>query len=144
MNIALLAYNAGFRGEALVTAVAIAYAESGGNPSNYNPETAANTPNGMGSVGLWQIYRKAHPDLAHMDLLDPQVNANAAFEVYKQAGYSFHPWSTYQHGSHKKFLDRAAKEVSALDARSAVSKVIGTILGVIGLGALAKKMGIGK
>ena len=59
MSIAEYAYRAGFRGDDLVTAVAVAYAESGGDPSNYNPEIAAGTPEGQGSYGLWQIYRKS-------------------------------------------------------------------------------------
>lgn len=141
MDIARLAYNAGFRGDDLRTAVAIAYAESGGNPANYNPETAAGTPQGMGSVGLWQIYRKAHPDLAKLDLNDPQTNANAAFAVWTQAGKSFHPWATYQHGSFRHFLDRADKEVKALEsqlAKAGIGKALITILGMVGLGALAR------
>ena len=94
-QIAPLAQQAGFQGDDLITAIAVALAESGGNPVAYNPETKANTPTGLGSFGLWQIYRKVHPEFSGWNLYDPQSNANAAYSVYKAAGYSFRPWSTY-------------------------------------------------
>lgn len=111
-EIATVAQNAGFSGDDLVTAVAIALAESGGNPSAYNPETAAGTPKGQGSYGLWQIYRKAHPEFATWDLNDPQTNANAAFSVYSAAG-GFSPWSTWNNGAYVAKLDDAQSAVSA-------------------------------
>lgn len=115
-SIAQHAANAGFTGADLITAVAVAYAESGGDPSRYNPETAAGTPTGMGSYGLWQIYRKAHPEFAGWDLYDPAVNARAAYAVWKQAGRSFRPWSTFQHGSQLKYIERAQAEARSVGA----------------------------
>lgn len=98
-QIAQLAYNAGFRGSALRMAVAVALAESGGNPNAYNPESAAGTARGSGSRGLWQIYGTAHP-WANSDIaFNPVFNAQAAYRVYKEAGNSFHPWSTFNNGS---------------------------------------------
>lgn len=144
-SIARYAYDAGFRDTNLITAVAIAYAESGGNPSNYNPETAAGTPSGMGSYGLWQIYRKAHPEFTGWDLNDPATNARAAYRVWVQAGKSFRPWSTYQHGSHLKYITRAASEVAALDAaqgstntKSAGLSLVLALAGLVAGGALAR------
>jgi len=112
-EIARVARKAGFRGEDLATAVAIAYAESGGDARAYNPETAAGTPPGEGSYGLWQIYLKAHPEFKGLDLFDPQTNANTAFRVYQQAGNSFRPWSTFKSGTFSAHLLRAQQEVSA-------------------------------
>lgn len=97
-----LAQNAGF--DDSNTAAAIALAESGGDPSAYNPETQACTPEGEGSYGLWQIYKKVHPEFACLDLTDPQQNANAAFSVYSEAGNSFHPWSTFKSGAYQKYM----------------------------------------
>lgn len=94
-----LAYNAGFRGSALRMAVAVAIAESGGNPRAYNPELAAGTRPGSGSRGLWQIYGSAHPEFNSDALFDPQLNARAAYKVYREAGNSFRPWSTFNNGS---------------------------------------------
>jgi Lysozyme like domain len=91
---------AGFTGADLAIAVAVALAESGGNPNAYNPETAAGTPQDMGSYGLWQIYLNAHPEFAGQNLLDPQTNANAAFSVYQAAGNSFKPWTTFKTGAY--------------------------------------------
>lgn len=102
------AANAGFRAEDLETAVAIAFAESGGVPDCYNPETAAGTPDNMGSVGLWQIYRNMHPEFAGWNLADPQVNGCAAYIVFKRAGNLFTPWSTWKTGAYRKFLVPAA------------------------------------
>lgn len=99
-QITQLAYNAGFRGNDLSRAVAIALAESGiGNgqlassTTAYNPETAAHTPIGSGSRGLWQVWGKGHPEYNNDTLYDPKVNAAAAFSLYKAAG-GFSPWTT--------------------------------------------------
>jgi hypothetical protein len=104
-QLAALAANAGFSGDDLVTAVAIAIAESGGNPQAYNPETMAKAPQGKGSFGLWQIYLQAHPELSGRDLFDPPTNASAAFAVYSHAGGSFQPWTTFKTGAYQAYLD---------------------------------------
>jgi hypothetical protein len=107
-QIAQYAAAAGFSGADLVTAVAIALAESGGgNPNAYNKEPQdvpgyfdrASAEDGLGSYGLWQIYLAAHPEFAGENLLDPQTNANAAYAIYAVAG-GFHPWSTYTSGEY--------------------------------------------
>lgn len=120
-GLAVYARNAGFRGVDLITAVAVALAESGGNPTRYNPESAyfnrhniADTDAaGMGSYGLWQIFRYLHPEFADVDLYDPQVNANAAYSVYVAAGHKFTPWSTFNGGQYTAHLDAANNEVNA-------------------------------
>jgi hypothetical protein len=103
-----LAYDAGFRGDALKWAVAIAMAESGGDPGAYNPEIAAGTKPGSGSRGLWQIYGSAHPQYNSSLAFDPVVNARAAFEVYRNAGYKFTPWSAYNKHTADKFYNGLA------------------------------------
>lgn len=97
-EIAKFAYKAGFRGDALNIAVAIALAESGGNTNAYNPELAAGTPPGSGSRGLWQIYGVAHPQYNNDSAFNPEVNARAAYQVFREAGNRFTPWSTYNQG----------------------------------------------
>jgi lysozyme-like protein len=108
-QIAYYAQIAGFDGQDLQTAVAIALAESSGNPNVYNPETGASggTPAGQGSYGLWQIYLKEHPEFAADNLYDPQTNANDAYEVYSKAG-GFTPWATYNSGAYQEYLGVAA------------------------------------
>jgi len=112
-QIAQYARNAGFTGNDLLTAVAVALAESGGKVAAYNPEAQAGTAQSKGSYGLWQIYRQAHPEFDGWDLNDPQINANAAFRVYSDAGNSFRPWSTYKNGAYSAHLDVATEGVSA-------------------------------
>lgn len=104
-SIAVYASNAGFSGPDMATAVAIALAESSGNPNSYNPETAAKggTPIGKGSYGLWQIYLRDHPEFAGWNLYDPQTNANAAFSIYQRKG-GFTDWSTFTQGTYAKYL----------------------------------------
>lgn len=110
--IAQYAAAAGFSGSDLVTAVAVALAESGGNTQAYNPETAAGTPQGQGSFGLWQVYLKAHPEFQGWNLFDPTQNATAAFRVYS-AGSSFRPWSTFKNGAYAKYVASAQGAVNA-------------------------------
>jgi hypothetical protein len=107
-QIAQYAAAAGFSGADMVTAVAIALAESrGGDPNAYNKEPQdvpgnygrSSADDGLGSYGLWQIYLAAHPEFAGENLLDPQTNANAAYAIYAVAG-GFHPWSTYTSGEY--------------------------------------------
>lgn len=117
-----LAANAGFVGPDLDTAVAVALAESGGNPTAYNPEKAAGAVQGKGSFGLWQIYITAHPEFAGENLLDPQTNAAAAYSIYAAAGNSFSPWSMFKNGAYEAQLaavQAADSGNAAVDASAA-------------------------
>lgn len=91
-----VASKAGFSGSDLSIAVAIALAESSGNPN-------AVGDNGD-SIGLWQINLPNHPEYANVDLTDPQTNANAAFAIYQQAGNSFTPWTTFKTGAYQQYM----------------------------------------
>ena len=107
LNIASYAKMAGFSEANLLAAVAIALAESSGNPKAYNPEIGVGAPQGKGSYGLWQIYLNAHPEFEGLDLYDPLTNAKAAYRIYQDAGYSFRPWSTYLSGAYTAHLSEA-------------------------------------
>lgn len=111
-QIADLASRAGFSGDDLAVAVAVALAESrGGDPNAYNPELQVGTPEGLGSYGLWQIYLFKHPEFSGSNLYDPQTNANAAFSVYQNAGFSFSPWTTFTSGDYISRLNSAFEVV---------------------------------
>lgn len=97
-DISSYAQNAGFSGDDLNTAVAIALAESSGNPQAVGDLTL-----GV-SVGLWQINLKAHPEYTQDELYDPQKNANAAFAVYSAAKSQFTPWTTFKTGAYEAYL----------------------------------------
>jgi hypothetical protein len=108
-DIATVAANAGFSGSDLVTAVAIALAESSGNPSAVGDLNV--TPGG--SIGLWQINLHYHPQYSAAQLVDPQTNADAAFQIYQAAGDSFTPWSTFKNGAYMSFLNQASTFLTA-------------------------------
>jgi hypothetical protein len=114
-QIAHAAHDAGFRGHDLTTAVAIALAESGGDPRAHNGVPPDN------SYGLWQINmigalgpdRRDQFDLdSNKELFDPETNAKAAFAISGK-GDSFQPWSTFTNGAYKSHLDEARKGVRA-------------------------------
>jgi|ERR1700761_207182 len=113
-TIAGVASNAGFTGADLVTAVAIAYAESSGNPNATNLVPPDN------SYGLWQINLNAHPEYDPVSILDPQTNADAAFAIYSAAGNSFKPWGTYLppygNGSYQQYTNQAQTDVGNMSA----------------------------
>lgn len=105
-EITQLASNAGFQGWDLQTAVAVAFAESSGNPNAVGDITLG------GSIGLWQIYLKAHPEYTRDELFDPQTNANAAYAIYQAAGNQFTPWSTWKNQAYLKHLDENGNAVA--------------------------------
>lgn len=123
-DIATVAQNAGFTGSDLVTAVAVAMAESSGNPN-----ALGDVGIGQGSFGLWQINSKYHPEFGpdFTTLYDPQTNANAAYSVYTAAGNSFTPWSTFKTGSYQQFVSSVAAAVAVFVTQNpGESAAIGT------------------
>jgi len=87
---------AGFKGQGLKTAWAIAKRESGGRPEAYNPDRST----GDNSYGLFQINmlgdmgpsrRKQFGIQSNEQLLDPNINAKAAYQMSK-GGTDFGAW----------------------------------------------------
>lgn len=107
-QIAQYAQGAGFSGDDLVVATAVALAESSGNTGVVGD--LALTPGG--SVGLWQINLRWHPEYTAEELTDPATNAAAAFKIYTAAGNSFTPWSTYKNGAYGNHLNEASDAVA--------------------------------
>jgi hypothetical protein len=104
---------AGFQGNDLNIAVAVALAESGGNPSAHNPKPPDD------SYGLWQINmlgsmgparRKQYKLSKNEDLYDPATNARVAYGIFKGSGWS--AWTTYTRGTYKKYMTDAGGAVS--------------------------------
>lgn len=113
-QLAQYAYNAGFRGASLNTAVAVALAESHGDPSQVG-DVGLQTGTWGPSVGLWQI-RSLNPghgtaaeqaERNQTANLDPATNAANAYQISNQ-GTNFNPWSTYTSGAYHQFLNRAS------------------------------------
>ena len=100
-QIAAYARQAGFPNDQIATAVAVALAESSGNPSIVNY---------LGCVGLWQIFESVHkakhPLWTTNWLKLPANNAVAAYAIWVEAGRSWRPWSTYTSGAYRRYLAR--------------------------------------
>ncbi|GAA3434594.1 hypothetical protein [Kutzneria kofuensis] len=112
-EIAQYAYNAGFRGDSLTTAVAVALAESHGDTGihgDINLQTGTWGP----SVGLWQIrsLNPGHGTASEQALrnaqanADPATNARHAYTISRH-GTNFRPWSTYTNGAYRGYLNQA-------------------------------------
>ena len=117
VEVARLARNAGFSGDALVTAVAIAVGESGLNPGAMGDTTITDAKWGP-SVGLMQIRsfnneRGKGSTRDERANLDPATNLVNAFTI-SGGGKSFTPWSVYKNGTYKKYLGDARAAVAAL------------------------------
>jgi Lysozyme like domain len=95
------AYQAGFRGTSLVTAVAVALAESGGRLNATNLNTDGSVDNGP-----WQVNTVHGQYSASLLKSDPAYSAKAAFEISNQ-GRDFTPWVDYKNGRYKEFLPAA-------------------------------------
>jgi hypothetical protein len=120
-QIAKLAYDAGFRGEDLVKAVAISYRESRWIPGAYNP----NSDTQDNSYGLMQINMLGDMGPARLqsfgisrneDLYDPATNMRAAFQLYSGRGNSFYDWGAYKGEENTYNTDMGAAEAAVKSA----------------------------
>lgn len=90
VDVARYAHDAGFPNSQLVTAVAIAYAES-----SFNETSTHHNQDGSTDYGLWQI-NSVHnfPEVTSGAWRDPRVNAQLAYRVYTAQGWN--AWSTHK------------------------------------------------
>jgi hypothetical protein len=103
-----VAQHAGFTDEALVTAVAIAMAESSCRLDATNTNT-----NGSVDRGLWQI-NSVHQFDAHLLLTDAQYNADKAYYLYVRRNHTFRDWTTYNGGQYQRHMTAARAAVARL------------------------------
>lgn len=124
-EIAQYARGAGLSGDAVAISVAIALAESGGNPKAHNPVPPDN------SYGLWQINmlgslgtarRRQFGISSNDELYDPATNARAMYAI-SGGGKDWTPWTTYTRGAYLAFLGKAraaaGSDVSGATAQNA-------------------------
>lgn len=105
------AYQAGFRGEDLVTAVAIARVESTWDPKATNGN----------HFGLWQISAQHKGKVpgwnTQADIFDPLLNAKYAFALYSARPGSgeakFADWIPFEKTDYHQYLDAASQAVAA-------------------------------
>jgi hypothetical protein len=105
-EIGSFAAKAGFSGTSLAMAIAVALAESNGNPD-------ATDFDGNGTVdsGLWRI-NSVHTQFSPACDYDPLCAAKAAFSI-SAGGTDWEPWVTYQHGAEIPFLPEATAYVES-------------------------------
>ena len=94
---------AGWPAETISLGIAIAMAESGGDPAIKGGPNS----NGTYDYGLFQINQIHNPTAQNW--ADPVVNAGMALKIYRDAGNKWLPWSTYKNRSHQKFMGEASK-----------------------------------
>ena len=124
-EIAQAAFRAGFRGEQLATAVAIAMSESTSNPNAHNPDAST----GDDSYGLWQINmlgdlgperRRRYGLTSNEELWDPDVNARAAYDLVqgrlRRGDPAFQDWSDFKNGRYLRYWDAASAAAAAVEA----------------------------
>jgi len=110
---AAAAYRAGFRGEDMVTAVAIARVESTWNPEATN----------RSHFGLWQIAAEHKGKVpgwnTQADIFDPLLNARYAFALYSARPGSgeakFADWIPFEQSDYHQYLDAARQAVAVIE-----------------------------
>lgn len=113
------ASKAGFRGEDLVTAVAIARVESSWNPKAVNGT----------HYGLWQISAQHKGKVpgwnTQDDIFTPLLNAQYAFALYSARAGSgeakFADWIPFEKTDYHQYLDGARRAVAAIGGTTTVS-----------------------
>lgn len=115
-QIAQYAAGAGFKGDALRNAVAVALAESGG-------ETTAVGVNSdkwrSRDRGLWQINSHWHPEVTDALAFNPATCARAAYRI-SSGGTNWSPWSTWKNGAAQTQMARAQIGVNQAAGSGAV------------------------
>lgn len=118
-QIGMVAWNAGIHDQpTLARAIAVAMAESGGNPKAHN----TNAGTGDNSYGLWQINmlgsmgparRKQFGIATNEQLFDPATNAKAMM-ILSNGTKNWAPWSAFKNGSYLRFMPAANSDAAAL------------------------------
>jgi hypothetical protein len=89
-DVAKAAHAAGFPDGELVTAVAVAFAES-----TFRADATNHNSNGSTDYGLWQINSvHGYPELQNGQWKDPATNARLAYQVWKSQGWN--AWSVHK------------------------------------------------
>lgn len=138
---------AGFKGEGLKMAYAIAMAESGGNAHAHN----GNAGTGDNSYGLFQINmlgamgpeRRARYGLSSNDaLFDALTNAKIAYKM-SNGGKNWGPWSTYGNGAYKQYYGGSGgASVSNYSAGGGSTFSVGSVTPKVDAATLATEFGL--
>lgn len=110
LEIASWAKAAGFKGDGLVTATALALEESGGWTQAVNTNA-----DGTKDRGLWQFNTKWHPEVSDAAAFDPKRAAVEAFRVSK-GGTDWSQWAAVADHRIDKDLNAAKAAAAAAEA----------------------------
>src|SRR6188768_1303424 len=89
-------YEAGWRGEKLIEAVALMCAESGRYTEAYHDNLDADGNVTSRDRGLFQINDKWHPDLSDEDAYKVRPNIAYAHKMYREQNNTFKAWMAYE------------------------------------------------
>lgn len=121
-QVAAAAYIGGWRNSEIVEAVATAFGESSFN-------TKAISYTGC-CYGLWQINKSAHQKLFASGQWDNAAdNGKMGYQIYREAGGSWGPWSAHGNGQYKLALPNAKRALQQLTADLQSGKTPEQILG---------------
>jgi Lysozyme like domain len=108
------AYEAGFRGEGLVMAIAVTGAESTFNPkASLRNGPTKGCPRGSTDRGLLQINDCYHSEVSVTCAYDPACNMKAAHRI-SGGGKHWSQWYGYKSGNYRKFMAQARAEAKSV------------------------------
>lgn len=122
-DVAALCLNTGIGGWPTISAVAIAWAESGGNAyaTNINDGDPTSVAYLSIDLGMWQTNSYWHPEVKPREAFDPELQFPHVLRIaqrrtgqYGYISYNWTAWSTYNAGTYKKFITPAYNAVKAL------------------------------
>lgn len=105
-QVAQYAAQAGFKGDALTIALAVAQAES-----SFKSDAINHNTNGSTDYGLWQI-NSIHGYNSSQLLGNPLYNAQAAYKI-SGSGTNWRPWTTYTTGAYLKYMPTGVDPTNA-------------------------------
>ena len=110
-TVAALAYNYRFRCDALVTAIAVARAESGFSTQVTCDNLDPNAGNRVCHTdrGLWQLNDLIYPLIGDRCAYDPTGDCSTlqAAIIYRESGRSFSRWRAFTNGLYRQYLTEA-------------------------------------
>ncbi len=112
VQIAQIAARAGFSGEDLVTAVSVALAESGGDPTLTYSNTDKHKSQDLGLFQINNYWNRDWLNGSFGDPYDPYASARIAKSIVEQIGWK--DWVTYKSGRYKNFDDRARAAIAGV------------------------------
>lgn len=92
----------------IITAVAVVYAESGGDTDTIAYSPATSKFYGNADLGAVQVSNWWNgPRLQEFRFRDPYDSVRMFKQIWKAAGYKFDPWNVTDAGAQVKYLERA-------------------------------------